>query len=138
MMETDPDWAPSLHLGHTEISHTNTTRSARRSKREQRKNTLQPAEGGGERHTEETHKADEDAVPHAEETQATGDGERHTEEETHNTQGMAVTQTECNLCVHRGAEVNRLLEENRQLRRELDEHRMSDSFFGDNDDKVKY
>lgn len=139
MMETDPDWAPSLHLGHAEITRTNTTRSARRSKREQRKKTLQPAEGGGERHTEEeTHEADGDAVPHAEETQAAGGGEQHTEEETHNTQGIAVTQTECNLCVHRCAEVNRLLEENRQLRRELDEHRMSDSFFGDNDDEVKY
>lgn len=32
-----------------------------------------------------THTADGDAVPHAEETQATGDGEQHTEEETHNT-----------------------------------------------------
>ncbi|KAF7650637.1 hypothetical protein LDENG_00122910, partial [Lucifuga dentata] len=49
-----------------------------------------------------------------------------------------VAQTECKLCVLRRAKVNRLLEENRELRRELDEHRMSDGFFGDDDDKVKY
>ena len=75
--------------------------------------------GDGERHTED-------------EIQEAGDGEQHTEEETHNTQEGAVTQTECNFCVHRCAEVNRPLEENRQLQRELDEYRMSDSSGTDN------
>ncbi|XP_062328761.1 uncharacterized protein LOC134028889 isoform X2 [Osmerus eperlanus] len=58
MMETDPDWAPSLHLGHTEITRTNTARSARRRKREQRKNTLQPAEVDEQHTVDETHKAE--------------------------------------------------------------------------------
>ncbi|XP_057710218.1 uncharacterized protein LOC130928038 isoform X4 [Corythoichthys intestinalis] len=30
MMETDTDWTPSLHLGHTSVTPTNTARSARR------------------------------------------------------------------------------------------------------------
>ncbi|KAL1007700.1 hypothetical protein UPYG_G00090400 [Umbra pygmaea] len=213
MMETDPDWAPSLPLGHTEITRTNTALSARRRKKEQVKNTLQPAEGEGELHTEdetqlagdgerhtedetqlagdgerhieeetheagdgerhieeetheagdgerhieeETHEAGDgerhieeetheagDGEPHIEEetheagdgerhieeetreaegrserhieeeTHEAGDGERHIEEETQNTQEVTVTQTECNFRVHRCAEVNRLLEENR-------------------------
>ncbi|KAL1007702.1 hypothetical protein UPYG_G00090420 [Umbra pygmaea] len=59
MMETDPDWAPSLHLGHTEITRTNTALSARRRKREKRKNTLQPAEEGEQQIEEETCEAED-------------------------------------------------------------------------------
>ncbi|XP_057676560.1 uncharacterized protein LOC130906338 [Corythoichthys intestinalis] len=47
MMESDPDWAPSLHLGHTSVTLTNTARSARRSRREQlRKEILQAPKMG--------------------------------------------------------------------------------------------
>lgn len=43
MMESDPDWVPSLHLGHTEVKHTDSARFARQKKREQlRKSSLQP------------------------------------------------------------------------------------------------
>ena len=159
MMETYPDWTPSLQLGHTEIMCTNTAHSARQRKREQRKNTrsnlkqmnntlwmsntrlkeavsntlrMRQEAGDGEQHIEdETQEAGKGEQHTEEETQEAGDGEQHTEEETNNIKEMAVTQTECNFCVHRCADINCLLEENRQLRRELDESRMSDSL--DND-----
>ncbi len=127
MYESDPDWAPSLHLGHSDIKQTDTARSARRDKRDQqRRNTAQTAElkvweaeVGKHLHiTEETHEAGSKDRP------------------GHTVQEVAVA--ECNLCLLRRAEINRLIEENIELRRELDECRMSDRFFGEDDDKVKY
>ncbi|KAM6974332.1 uncharacterized protein LKV04_015974 [Tautogolabrus adspersus] len=132
-METDPDWAPSLHLGHTGF--------ARRGKRQQQKrNSLQTAEM-------DAYQSDDNDQPHTEEEAhvesgqvcTEGDpGESGQENTTHNT-SQDVADSECNLCLLRRSEVNRLLEENGSLWRELDESRMSDSFFGDDDDdKVKY
>lgn len=40
MMESDPDWAPSLRMGHTDIKPTDSTRSARRFKRDELRNSL--------------------------------------------------------------------------------------------------
>ncbi|KAL1268886.1 hypothetical protein QQF64_034249 [Cirrhinus molitorella] len=144
MMETDPDWAPSLHLGNTETIQTDTERFARQNKRAQKKKTARSAEGHGGQHTEETH--EDNGEQHTEETHKDNgeqhteethedNGEQHTEETPHNIQEVEVTQTECNMCVQRCAEINRLLEENGKLQCELNEYRMSDGFFGDNDDK---
>ncbi|XP_046891195.1 uncharacterized protein LOC124477448 isoform X1 [Hypomesus transpacificus] len=58
MMETDPDWAPSLYLGHTEITCTNTAQSASQRKRDQRKTPLQPAEADEQHTVDETHEAE--------------------------------------------------------------------------------
>lgn len=41
MMETDPDWASKLHLGHQEIKETNTTHHNRHKKRKLQKETIQ-------------------------------------------------------------------------------------------------
>ncbi|XP_057678019.1 involucrin-like isoform X2 [Corythoichthys intestinalis] len=96
MMETDPDWASSLHLGHTCVTPTNTARSARRSKREQlRKETLQTPEMGVQQdaNIEElqtkkgpsepgeinSHQQNEEGTPDAEEES----GQLQTEEGTH-------------------------------------------------------
>lgn len=48
MNEADPDWAPSLRLGHTSVQPTNVDRSSRRSRREQ----LRMEEDVGERQKE--------------------------------------------------------------------------------------
>ena len=37
MMETHPDWAPSLHLGHTELKNTDCSRHARQRERASKK-----------------------------------------------------------------------------------------------------
>ena len=84
MMETDPDWAPSLHLGHTETTLTNPARSERQRAREQRQHT-EPTEGDGEQNTEvETQEAEGGSEQNTEEEslEAEGGGEQNTEEET--------------------------------------------------------
>lgn len=111
MMETDPDWAPSLHLGHTEVKRTDPARSARRNKREQlKKNTEHPAKESDVLHTDE----------------GTDDS----------TQEGAGSQAECALCMHKCAEINSLLDENRQSGCDL--CLMSDVFFEGDDDQVQY
>jgi len=134
MMETDPDWAPSLHLGHTDIKPTDTDRSLRRGYREQlKKNALQATETGLhqadeilERQDEVTHEATENPNQQQTDTQKAAEnvGRPNTKDDTEG--GRQEGQTECNLCVLRCAEMNRLLEENRELRPELDELRISD------------
>ncbi|XP_038158106.1 uncharacterized protein LOC119794576 [Cyprinodon tularosa] len=146
MMETDPDWAPSLHLGHTDIKPTDTDRSLRRGYREQlKKNALQATETGLhqadeilQRQDEVTHEATENPNQQQTDTQKAAEnvGRPNTKDDTEG--GRQEGQTECNLCVLRCAEMNRLLEENRELGRELDELRISDGFFGDSNEKVKY
>ena len=42
MMECDPDWAPSLYLGHTEVKVTNTDRFKRFRRRATRSQQPQP------------------------------------------------------------------------------------------------
>ncbi|XP_038140894.1 uncharacterized protein LOC119783441 [Cyprinodon tularosa] len=169
MMESDPDWAPSLHLGHTFIKPTDPGRSARRRAREQtRKQTLQSAETGIHQdvntdglQTEETCDAEEgngqlevgkdgEKNPQQEIRKDGEENQEHpqleigeenpqliTNKEVQNPT-ETVTQPECDLCVLRRAEVNRLTEENIELRRKLNENMISDSFFGADDEKVKY
>ncbi|XP_072515059.1 uncharacterized protein [Salminus brasiliensis] len=180
MMETDPDWAPSLHLGHTDIKPTDTERSARLSKRQkQQKSTLQPAEtrshqGGVSDHLEEPkhearesgqldimvikHEAEEDTKDWKYEAEESYQGDikewkcytggsdhldikviKHEDEERDQVDTSHELATECNMCMLRCAEVKRLLEENRALRCELNEYKLSDGFFrDDDDDKVQY
>lgn len=45
---------------------------------------------------------------------------------------------ECDFCQCRRAEINRLLEENRTLKRELDQRKMDEHFLKDDNVKVKY
>lgn len=124
MMEADPDWIPSLHLGYVDTKPTNTARSARqRHVNQLRKTTAQAAKTLVQQAKETVEQQNNEA------TQQTA--------QSHSTNQEAA-QSECNRCTVMCAEVNRLLEENRELRRELDELRISDSFFGEDDDKVKY
>lgn len=46
MLECDPDWAPSLHLGHTEVKATNTDRFKRFRRRATRSKQQQPTSLG--------------------------------------------------------------------------------------------
>ncbi|MEQ2195882.1 hypothetical protein XENOCAPTIV_019757 [Xenoophorus captivus] len=47
-------------------------------------------------------------------------------------------QTECQLCEQRRAGINRLLQENRKLRSELNKKQLNQDFFKDDTRKVKY
>ncbi|XP_035992033.1 uncharacterized protein LOC118562916 isoform X2 [Fundulus heteroclitus] len=139
MMETDPDWAPSLRLGHTDLQPTDSARSARRGKRQQLRNSMlqeaervvqQNGEVCGQHIPVDTELSavtvQEDAI-----TDKTGD----TQQQDEQLNGIP----ECGTCILKSAEINRLLEENRNLRHQLERVKFSDTFFSDDDnDKVRH
>ncbi|XP_070177622.1 uncharacterized protein [Littorina saxatilis] len=129
MMETDPDWAPSLLLGHSEMKTTDTGRHGRQKNRAATKQLLQEATEavmidnreaeGGDVHAEDD--------SHHEEMED-GENTRLREE---------VTQLEQERDMMRG-EINRLLEENRELKKKLASREIvEESFQGDNE-KVRF
>lgn len=117
MLETDPDWAPSLHLGHMDTVCTDTARSARIGKRDELKTQQQVrTQEAGHHH------------PSEEDTQEAVDGSQAHHEEGTQDNSEEAQEPECHMCSLRSAEVNRLLDENRELRRELQKYRMSEDF----------
>ncbi|XP_038164501.1 uncharacterized protein LOC119798903 [Cyprinodon tularosa] len=117
MYTSHPDWAPSLHLGHTEIKATQTARYERQEKRKRQRTDSTPA-------MDET--AIDDLVPPVETPAPAEDGAEQT------------PLTECDFCQRRRAEINRLLEENRTLKRELGQRKMDEDFLKEDTGKVKY
>ncbi|XP_054656783.1 uncharacterized protein LOC129195083 [Dunckerocampus dactyliophorus] len=152
MMENDPDWAPSLHMGHTEHKRSEAACFSQKSKPALWRDHLQ----------ERQHEPSDDAKPWTpEDEQCKEEVTRTVKEEQYemviqeikeeeeqiecNVEGKEeiIKQVdepiECNFCILRASEVNRLVEENKRLKRELDAFKMSDGFFGeDDDDKVEY
>lgn len=110
MMESHPDWAPSLHLGHGEV----TERFARRTNRNWQVSESPDGTAQGE------------AAP-LEDNGEESAGKTETEK-------MAA----CNSCESLCAEVNRLMEENRALRRELEKRTMDEEFLKDDPEKINY
>ncbi|XP_070173715.1 uncharacterized protein [Littorina saxatilis] len=129
MMETDPDWAPSLLLGHSEMKTTDTGRHGRQKNRAATKQLLQEATeavmiDNGEAEGGDVHAEDDS---HHEEMED-GENTRLREE---------VTQLEQERDMMRG-EINRLLEENRELKKKLASREIvEESFQGDNE-KVRF
>ncbi|XP_036001960.1 uncharacterized protein LOC118565635 [Fundulus heteroclitus] len=117
MFNSHPDWAPSLHLGYTEMKVTKTARCERQQNRKRHRTDSTPA-------MDET--VIDVLVPPAETPAPAEDGADQT------------PLTECDSCQRRRAEINRLLEENRTLKRELGQRKMDEGFLKDDDVKVKY
>uniref|UniRef100_A0A1A7YCP9 THAP-type domain-containing protein n=1 Tax=Iconisemion striatum TaxID=60296 RepID=A0A1A7YCP9_9TELE len=124
MYTSHPDWAPSLHLGHTEIKPTNAARYERRESRKRRRTDSKPA-------MDVTVK-DEivvveigDLIPPVETPPPEDEPEQR-------------PMTECDFCQLRRDEINRLLEENRALKCELSQRKLDEHFLKDDDVKVKY
>uniref|UniRef100_A0A3B1J096 THAP-type domain-containing protein n=1 Tax=Astyanax mexicanus TaxID=7994 RepID=A0A3B1J096_ASTMX len=153
MMETDPDWAPSLLLGHTETKPSNPERSDRKRKRKQPiKNTSKPESRTQPEERVQINMAnhevpqtacDKSGVLRCDEINQLLDKNKVLFEPEGciqvSTSINELTRSECRKCVLRFDEINRLLDENRALRRELSEYKISDGFFGnDGDDKVQY
>uniref|UniRef100_A0A668AX52 Zgc:113019 n=1 Tax=Myripristis murdjan TaxID=586833 RepID=A0A668AX52_9TELE len=116
MNEAHPDWAPTLHLGHSEVTATATAldRHARRQQRQHRKKS----KGDGVREA-----AEEDE--HGDETETDEPATKR-------------LRAECQFCEQSSAEITRLLQENRELRSELNKLKMDEEFFKDNTEKVRY
>ncbi|XP_051548488.1 uncharacterized protein LOC127437542 [Myxocyprinus asiaticus] len=152
MLDTHPDWAPSLLLGHNEVKLTDKNRFARQLRRHERSG-VRTGEKVEDRVRSE---AEERARQEAEETAAQEDEEetkvrqqdveerarQDVEERARQEDDMAQNPhdhsvEECELCQSRHDEMNCLLEENRQLKHELDKCQITDNFKDDNV-KVKY
>ncbi|XP_059416650.1 uncharacterized protein LOC132152030 [Carassius carassius] len=142
MFECHPDWAPSLHLGHTEVKAVNPERYNRRTKRKQglKQNTAAPATSPDlpdlileidDVPLVKEEPLDEDAPPDEDEV-----SQRLQMDEAAPKDDL-VEQKECSFCDCRRAEINRLLEENRLLKEELSKKTISEDFLGD-DEKVEY
>uniref|UniRef100_A0A3Q2E423 THAP-type domain-containing protein n=1 Tax=Cyprinodon variegatus TaxID=28743 RepID=A0A3Q2E423_CYPVA len=120
MMETDPDWAPSLRLGHTDLQPIDSACSARRGKRQQLRNSmLQEAE----RVVQQNGEVCGQHIPVDNELSAVTVLEDAITDKTGDTQqqdGQLNGIPECGTCILKCAEINRLLEENRDLRHQLD------------------
>ncbi|XP_070197777.1 uncharacterized protein [Littorina saxatilis] len=122
MAETDPDWAPSLHLGHEEIKQTNLGRHERQKGRSLRKHaSLQQNEVDGSSTTLQDSDCLSDGV----------------EEELLHEQSVQVDFTSEPITALND-EVNCLREENQSLKELLDAKQMNQKAFEGNDDMVKY
>ncbi|XP_037098803.1 uncharacterized protein zgc:113019 isoform X1 [Syngnathus acus] len=145
MMENDPDWAPSLHMGHTENEHGNSLRSDKRKKSVLR---IQEAAESAEEEPARCEEAltlnikqeKEEELVKWERTECCGIGTKKVNQEEMLIEAVKreAGQTECNFCIQRSAEVSRLVEENRRLRHELDAFKIPDGFFQDDDNKVEF
>uniref|UniRef100_A0A673I977 THAP-type domain-containing protein n=1 Tax=Sinocyclocheilus rhinocerous TaxID=307959 RepID=A0A673I977_9TELE len=125
MDESHPDWAPTLHLGHSEVTATVSDRHARR----QHRHHLRESEGGGQNEQNNVNEDERDGVQEDEENR----------EQTETVKPAAKRlRAECQLCEQSSAELTRLLQENRELRSELNKLKMDEEFFKDNTEKVQY
>ncbi|XP_061617681.1 uncharacterized protein LOC133471778 isoform X2 [Phyllopteryx taeniolatus] len=158
MMENDPDWAPTLHMGHSENENGDTPRSAKSQKLALRSKRIQEGQGSSAeepmqckeaatwnvKQEEESYEIVKWEVKPTGQTECGGEGcgigakEVKQEEKLIQVVKQEAGQMECDFCIQRAAEVSRLVEENRQLRRELDAFKMPDGFFEDDDNKVEY
>lgn len=129
MLENHPDWKPSLLLGHENVQMTDEARFQRSLKRKVVAEDL---------HAEPLQVQSEDLVaelPHLEELYAELP---EVQPEEMDAEQPVMTSAECEFCTSRQALIICLLEENRQLKEELEEYRMDESFLRGDDDKVKY
>ncbi|XP_038157139.1 uncharacterized protein LOC119793914 [Cyprinodon tularosa] len=108
MYTSHPDWAPSLHLGHTEIKATQTARYERQEKRKRQRTDSTPARMRQLLMTL--------FHPWRHQHQLRMELSRH----------------------RRRAEINRLLEENRTLKRELGQRKMDEDFLKEDTVKARH
>lgn len=141
MDESHPDWAPALHLGHSEVTVTVTATVSDRHARRQHRHHLRESEGGGHNDQNIMNEDErEDAEEEGYRDQAEAAVEEEEYRETTETDQLAAKRlrVECQFCEQSSAEVTRLLQENRELRSELNKLKMDEEFFKDNTEKVRY
>ncbi|XP_074550450.1 uncharacterized protein LOC141808040 [Halichoeres trimaculatus] len=129
MLECDPDWAPTLNLGHAEVKAATTERFERLCERARSKQLPTVPNGTGP----ETE--DNEAPFHGAANMTATAVEMEPEQiiQHHNEE-----QQVCKLCSLRLKEITRLQEENRQLKEELSKRNLDEDFLKDNDSKVKF
>ena len=159
MYECDPDWAPSLHMGHTQVRPSViSVRFDRRKKRERAaglRNTGPSTAADVE--MDGTEEVDDEAQPTDGAAQVHMDAaplpglvaplcaeinrlseENKTLKEKLSQMQITGEEQECTFCGRRRDEINRLLEENRTLTEKASERQMDCKFLENNDRKVLY
>ncbi|CAI5670294.1 unnamed protein product [Oreochromis niloticus] len=161
MDQTNPDWVPTLHMGHSEIRTSHADRHRRRTQREQKKalvggfhNGAAKCEGeaSAEVTTEEQPEMDTTEEQHHNnpvilsegqicdghvEAEVTGADAENADLRERQTEDQRPT-IDCVRCVQSRAEINRLLEENRKLKSLLDKTEVNENFLQGDTEKVKY
>ncbi|KAK9958526.1 hypothetical protein ABG768_010640, partial [Culter alburnus] len=143
MQENHPDWKPSLLLGHSDVQVTDQERFKWYAKRKMRADWQAEEPRGKERRRGQPPcplDPEQQPPPHSDPEQQPPpplDPEQqpppHLDAEQPERSGE-----ECALCQSRQDLINCLLEENSQLKEELDKHRMNEQFLRGDDAKVKY
>ncbi|XP_072219756.1 uncharacterized protein [Leuresthes tenuis] len=144
MLETHPDWKPSLHLGHDEVKATDKERFARRVKRHKknRETTVDKVVSSAPQEVEV--KAQEEEVEVTPQViEVVVKDEEEEEEVTHRDTDLPQTSENESLKEHKldlslVDEISRLREENARLTNELAQLKMTEQFLKDDDEKVKY
>lgn len=169
MDESNPDWAPTLHLGHSEVRATESDRYSRRLQRQQmtvpvagddgesqmqRETTAEPVgsahekEGGDQAEAEVAADAAggdqaevgavEDECGEWADVEAAEDEDEEGGNQAEVDMPVKRQRRECQFCERNSAEVNRLLQENRELRCELNKRKMDEDFLKGDTNKVRY
>uniref|UniRef100_A0A8C5EBS4 Uncharacterized LOC114459264 n=1 Tax=Gouania willdenowi TaxID=441366 RepID=A0A8C5EBS4_GOUWI len=127
MLENHPDWTPSLLLGHNDV-----------------KNTDQQLERPSPPTQDHQLQAQASPPPPAQDQlQAPPPPDQDQEQappppDQDQLQAPPGQDMECGLCTSRRDVINNLLEENRELKRQLDMYRMNENFLSGDDNTVKY
>uniref|UniRef100_A0A672HWV4 THAP-type domain-containing protein n=1 Tax=Salarias fasciatus TaxID=181472 RepID=A0A672HWV4_SALFA len=116
MDETHPDWVPTLHMGHSEVCPSKSDRHERRLQRQLQKDIMNIPE---EHHHRIRTPVMETASKEVERVEV-------------------VLKMDCDFCDQSRKEINRLLEENRQLRSELNRRELNEEFLKNDTEKVRY
>uniref|UniRef100_A0A3P8NI01 THAP-type domain-containing protein n=1 Tax=Astatotilapia calliptera TaxID=8154 RepID=A0A3P8NI01_ASTCA len=124
MDQTNPDWVPTLHMGHSEIRTSHSDRHRRRTQRQQNKVLF-----GGKR---QPHPQPQSLI-----LKVTGADAENIDIREKQTEDQQLT-NDCVHCVQSRAEINRLLEENRKLKSKLDKTELNENFLKGDTEKVKY
>ncbi|KAK0144155.1 hypothetical protein N1851_017488 [Merluccius polli] len=141
MLQCDPDWAPSLHLGHTEVKATTTDRFKRLRRRQQQQQQQQtqpqPQQAPEPDHTSPEAELD-NAAPLFPAPDNPGTEEYMESETSGEGAVMGNADEQCTMCGLRLQEIMRLQEENQKLKEELSKRALDENSLKDNDSKVKY
>lgn len=132
-------WTPSLLLGHTEMKVTDKERFARQLSRHLKHEKT--ADRAGEEVEERVRQEADERTRQEPEEKAREEKEESTQQEADRAQNPQDrphdrSVQECEFCKSRHDEISRLLEENRHLKHELDERKMTKQFLKDDNGKV--
>ncbi|KAG1952255.1 spindle and kinetochore associated complex subunit [Pimephales promelas] len=119
MLENHPDWAPSLRLGHNDVKETDVARYQRQVKRRTQRLEGPPAQDY-QQPLSPAHDYQQPLSPAQDYLQPLSPAQDHQQPPS------PAQDKECCLCIFRQEVINSLLEENRELKRQLDEYQMDE------------